>query len=296
MWSQRGGATGQILNQTGNQVILCGQTRYPREYFLCKRYQCHHPKTLGSNAPQGDPDLLCGQKVILLSLYYRWHFEIRSEAVQTKCSKNGIWYTGVTWFSWGKTEFPECTTLQLATGRLSGGLSTELLGHAVPMLATYFTIMFLAHAASPDRYTLQASNGCIYCAYFGRYGRNLKALQHLLATYAKRKLKNYHMGVSRTWAQLLSFNAWMQLSVTPSAYLSQKCFKIVFLFGLKKKNILIWWCKQKNDVCFIIDLSPDVVTVMFEISQGGKLCCKPKSLGCILGRFRSPKIPAYTSE
>lgn len=78
------------------------------------------------------------------------------------------------------------------------GLSTELLGHAVPMLATYFTIMFLAHAASPDRYTLQASNGCIYCAYFGRYGRNLKALQHLLATYAKRKLKNYHMGVSRT--------------------------------------------------------------------------------------------------
>lgn len=67
--------------------------------------------------------------------------------------------------------------------------------HAVPMLATYFTIVFLARAASPDRYNLQTYNGCIYCAYFGRYGRNLKALQHLLVTYAKRKLKNYHMGV-----------------------------------------------------------------------------------------------------
>lgn len=71
--------------------------------------------------------------------------------------------------------------------------STERLVHAVPMLATYFTIMFLARAASLDRYNLQTHNGCIHCAYFGRYGRNLKALQHLLVTYAKRKLKNYHM-------------------------------------------------------------------------------------------------------
>lgn len=72
--------------------------------------------------------------------------------------------------------------------------STELLVHTVPMLATYFTIMFLARAASLDRYNLQTYNGCIYCAYSGRYGRNLKTLQHLLVTYAKRKLKNYHMG------------------------------------------------------------------------------------------------------
>lgn len=74
------------------------------------------------------------------------------------------------------------------------GSSTELPVHAVPMLATYFTIVFLARAASPDRDNLQTPNGCIDCAYFGRYGRNLKALQHLLVTYAKRKLKNYHMG------------------------------------------------------------------------------------------------------
>jgi len=66
--------------------------------------------------------------------------------------------------------------------------------HAVPILATYFNIMFLACAASLDRYNLQTYNGCIYGAYFGRYGRNLKTLQHLLVTYAKRKLKNYHMG------------------------------------------------------------------------------------------------------
>lgn len=91
--------------------------------------------------------------------------------------------------------FPEC--INFAVGQCQIHLmssSTELLVHAVLILATYFTIMFLAHAASLDRYNLQTYNGCIYCAYFGWYGKNLKTLQHLLATYTKRKLKNYHMG------------------------------------------------------------------------------------------------------
>lgn len=91
--------------------------------------------------------------------------------------------------------FSEC--INFAVGQCQVHLmssSTELLVHAVLILATYFTIMFLAHAASLDRYNLQTYNGCIYCAYFGRYGKNLKILQHLLVTYTKRKLKIYHMG------------------------------------------------------------------------------------------------------
>lgn len=186
------------------------------EYFVCGRYQCHHIKTyFGQMHPK--ETLTCS--VALKSFCYLCTVGDTWRSNQKPFRQNAgrmVYDTLVSSdFLGARQSFLHASPFSWPLSDSLRGSSTELLVHAVPMLATYSTIMFLARAASPDRYNLQTSSGCIYCAYFGRYGRNLKALQHLLVTYAKWKFKNYHVGVWRTWAQLLSFNAWVQLSITP---------------------------------------------------------------------------------
>lgn len=186
------------------------------EYLVCGRCQCHHTKT---HSGQMHPKETLTCSVAPRSFYYLCTIGDTQRSNQKQFRQNAKRMGDDTLvssaFLGARQSFLEVSPFRWPLSGSWKGSCTELLVHAVPVLATYFTIMFLACAARPDRYNLQTSNGCIYCACFGRYGRNLKALQHLLVTYVKRKLKNYHMGVWRTWAQLLSFKAWVQLSVTP---------------------------------------------------------------------------------
>lgn len=176
---------------------------------MCRKYQCHHTNThLGQMHPKETPTC----SVALRSFHYLCAVENTWRCNQKQLRQNAdrmVYDTLVSAHFLGAREtflnapLGHCETLGRAQAQsIQESLSCLkkmswyqcILYHSVCILSMQFPCLphispscFLHVQPGPDRYNLQACNGCEYCAYFGRYGRNLKALQHLLVTSAKKE-------------------------------------------------------------------------------------------------------------